>query len=202
MPRSLKVKPVVLLVDDEKLTIKILGRKLRTLGYKVIACETYAQALSAFRSGFIDIVVADWDLAKDDKKKGDALFRAIRERDWEVPLVLVSGKLHEDSAKAATFANVLNFGSATFVERGTAIGYEKIVQAMRRLLERRDIVLSEMIHKLRSSQIKVRTTSGVVDSSKLLSRMLSRSSWKQGTLLSIAKAFAKWELEQSKKRSS
>jgi DNA-binding response OmpR family regulator len=188
----------VLLVDDDKRTSTLLARRLRTLRFEVHQADSFDSAIECFNAGFVDIVIADWDLEADHKKRGDALFEALRSRDWEVPLVLVSGKMTLDKERASTLAHVLQCGSAAFVERGQ--GFDKIIAAARDLLSRRDVALTGVIHKLRSTSASIPTTDGRLTSKKILADLLTDKDWKDGTLGPLAKEFAEWETSRLRRK--
>jgi hypothetical protein len=143
----------------------------------------------------VDAVIADWNLDPRAKKKGDALFDAIRRRDWEVPLILVSGKLEEEHEKAQTLDRVMDCGAVQFVERGDG-AYDEIVRSLRELLARRDVALTEMIRRLRATRGTIPTSSGRAGSERVLQELLRDPRWKQGTLSQLAKEFAEWEVEK------
>jgi hypothetical protein len=172
-----------------------LGRALERSGLRVRRTKNYERATAAFRAGFIDVVVADWDLAANPNKKGDALFAELRKRDWEVPLVLVSGKLHEANQRAKTLQRIIEFGPVRFVERGQGMGYKPVLHAIRELLSQRDVLVTQLIAKLREADAhgaSIETSGGRLTAGQLLSKLLSDSTWKQTTLLRLAEDFAEW----------
>jgi DNA-binding response OmpR family regulator len=184
----------VLLVDDDPKTLAQLGRRLRREGYEVWPSPSFDRALATFKAGQVDAVIADWDLDPRTKKKGDALFDAIRRRDWEVPLILVSGKLGQEHEKADTLDRVMDCGAVQFVARGE--GYDEIVRSLRELLARRDVALTELIRRLRATHGTIPTSSGRAGSAQVLKELLRDTRWKRGTLSPLAKEFAEWELER------
>ena len=188
-------RPTVLLVEDDPRTRKALARALERSGFRVRSTKNYERATAVFRAGFIDVVVADWDLAANPNKKGDALFAELRKRDWEVPLVLVSGKLHEANQRAKTLQRILEFGPVRFVERGQGMGYKPVLHAIRELLSQRDVLVTQLIAKLREADAhgaSIETSGGRLTAGQLLSKLLSDSTWKQTTLLRLAEEFAEW----------
>jgi DNA-binding NtrC family response regulator len=195
--KATSTKLTVLLVDDDALTRSQLSRRLEREGFKVRSCPSFDEALAIFRAGQMDAVIADWDLEHDTRKRGDALFEEIRKRDWEVPLVLVSGKLDEANQKATTLDHLLDCGAVQFVERGES--YDPIVKALWELLARRDVALSGLLRKIRRMKATVATTSGRIGSEEVLKSLLDDMRWKGGTLSPLAKEFAQWELEKRKK---
>lgn len=198
-----KQRVQVLLVEDDPATRKKLERRLKKSGFDVKPTASYAEAFAAFKAGFFDVVIADWDLDPDSKKKGDALFQALRKRDWEVPLILVSGKLTEEWKRARTLQEVISLGPARFVEAGE--GYEPILEAVRELLARRDLLIRNIVDRLRRAQAHgdvVETTAGSRTPEQILADLLKVSAWKDKTLSPIAEDFAKWELTRRRKRPS
>ena len=88
----------VLLVDDEPAVLRITKRRLERLGYVVTACASGTLALECLERDSFDVVVSDVHMAGMD---GLRLLRLVRERDLDLPVVLVTGNPHVDSASAA-----------------------------------------------------------------------------------------------------
>src|SRR5262245_40393922 len=139
--RTRKPRQRVLVVDDDPSAGRALARVFERKGFLVDTVESYEQGLEAFHAGFFDLVIADWDLAAEPERKGDALFCALRERDWEVPMILLSGQLPVAGAgeRAETLQSIMNYGAVKFVERGQ--GYDRVIKEAQDLLRRRDTAL-------------------------------------------------------------
>jgi PAS domain S-box-containing protein len=80
----------ILLVDDEKALLNILGRLLRNLGYEVAAYSDSASALSAFmhKTEYFDLVVTDQVMPD---MTGSQLAWKIRRKNSTIPVILLTG---------------------------------------------------------------------------------------------------------------
>lgn len=96
----------VLLVDDNPIDVKILGRALAGVGgwkARVTTCQTYEEALEAAASGKPDVALFDYQLGR---RSGLDLVRALRERSLDVPVILLTSSLDERLALDALHAGV------------------------------------------------------------------------------------------------
>jgi EAL domain-containing protein (putative c-di-GMP-specific phosphodiesterase class I) len=78
----------VLLAEDDEHIRRPLGRSLAAVGYEVVMVENGREALAQVREAPFDVIVSDIVMPELD---GIQLLRAIRERDADVPVVLVTG---------------------------------------------------------------------------------------------------------------
>jgi CheY-like chemotaxis protein len=80
----------VLLLDDEPILAVAVERRLRALGYEVVACTTPQAALDAFAAdpSGIDLVLTDYSMPD---MNGFELARRITEVSGGVPIVMVTG---------------------------------------------------------------------------------------------------------------
>lgn len=85
---SSEAKPRVLLVDDDGMILRSLGRMLRQAGYDVSTAADGSEALRVFASEGPDVVLSDLSMPDGD---GIALLRAVRRADGSVPVLLMSG---------------------------------------------------------------------------------------------------------------
>jgi len=113
-------------------------------------CATVEQFEESWKPGMVDVIVADWQLAQDDSQHGDRVLADVRARDWDVPFVLVSGKLGEDLRRARVLQVLLEEGSARFVKRGDN-GIRRVCEDAEDLIERRDLTLLKVILSLRKA---------------------------------------------------
>jgi EAL domain-containing protein (putative c-di-GMP-specific phosphodiesterase class I) len=88
----------ILLVDDEPFVLSSYTRLLRTLGYEVETAADGREAVDRIARGAYDVVVSDIAMPGLD---GLALLRAVRERDLDVPVVLMTGGPDLHTAVAA-----------------------------------------------------------------------------------------------------
>lgn len=91
----------ILIVDDDPLLQRIVGRALVTAGYRVRSAQTGGEALAQLESAPPDLVLLDVDLPD---RAGTALCRELRQRHplEELPIVMLTGH-HEDPAIEAAF---------------------------------------------------------------------------------------------------
>jgi EAL domain-containing protein (putative c-di-GMP-specific phosphodiesterase class I)/CheY-like chemotaxis protein len=96
----------VLLVEDDLALLRASARQLTRAGYEVEAVSRAAQALHVLAEGCFEVVVSDIMMPDMD---GITLLGAIRERDLELPVVLVTGTPTVDSAARALEHGALKY---------------------------------------------------------------------------------------------
>ena len=169
-------RPRAIVLDDRKASRKMIARHLKSRGFDVAECASVPAFLQLWMPGTADVIVADWQLSSKPMENGDRVLEQVRERDWDVPFVLVSGKLVEDTDRARVLARLLESGGARFVRRGSS-GIRKIGDESEDLMERRDLALVKMILALRESALNgdsIPTTSGGQSAAQLLEDIVSR----------------------------
>ena len=87
----------VLVVDDSRATLTLISSMLRSWGYEAVAVEDPLDALALFEAGEapFDTVLTDIQMPS---MSGVELLRRVRERDRDVPIVLLTGTPSLDSA--------------------------------------------------------------------------------------------------------
>jgi two-component system, NtrC family, response regulator AtoC len=88
----------VLVVDDERRMRRLLQVMLEQIGLESIAAENGAQTLDLFQSEGVDLVLTDLRMPDMD---GIQLLQAIRERDADVPVVVLTAYGTIETAVAA-----------------------------------------------------------------------------------------------------
>src|SRR4051812_142450 len=111
-------RPRAIVLDDNARARSMTGRRLRRIGFDVIECASASEFYSSWAPGTADVIIADWDLSNDPGESGDKILQQVRLRDWDVPFVLISGKLEDETDRANVLANLLGNGGAAFVGRG------------------------------------------------------------------------------------
>jgi CheY-like chemotaxis protein len=111
----------VLLLDDEPILAVAVERRLRALGYEVVACTTPQAALDAFTAdpSGIDIVLTDYSMPD---MNGFELAHRITKVSRGVPIVMVTGfvdDLDPDRLSASGIVAVLK--KPTTVEEMAAV---------------------------------------------------------------------------------
>jgi hypothetical protein len=135
------------------------------------------------------VIVSDWDLSNRADENGDAVLKSVREKDWDVPFVLVSGKLGEASDRASVLETLLDNGGAGFVERGE--GISRTCDLAEDLIERRDLALLKTLLTLRAGALAnktVPTSSGAVSVRKELAALVSKPSTSHNVSRPLAQA--------------
>jgi len=97
----------LLLVDDDALVRSSLRRHLSRQGYEILTADGGAQALALLaRDPGIDAVLTDLKMPEMD---GLELLQAIRARDLELPVILLTGHADPPTAAAALEQGALRF---------------------------------------------------------------------------------------------
>ena len=167
MRRSIKreflaQKPRAIVLDDNAKARKMTARRLRGRGFEVIECSHPTEFFTVWKPGTADVIIADWQLSHDATEQGDEVLATVRQRDWDVPFVLVSGKLGEDTERVRVLEHLLSSGSARFVKRGNE-GIRKACDSAEDLIERRDLALLKIILSMRQAALTgavIQTSSG------------------------------------------
>jgi CheY-like chemotaxis protein len=141
--------PRAIVLDDHNGSRKATASLLRERGFEVIECETVEEFNRQWAPGMVDLIVADWQL---DTDRGDQVLAEVRMRDWDVPLVLVSGKLNEDEFRVKVLEVLLELGGSRFVARGEN-GIDDACNEGEALIERRDMTLLRVVLSLRQGAL-------------------------------------------------
>lgn len=155
-------KPRAIVLDDSANARRMTAYRLRKRGFDTVECSNAADFLSKWIPGTADVIIADWGLSNDPSEHGDRVLELVRARDWDVPFVLVSGRLDQDSQRVDVLQTLLNSGSARFVRRGNN-GIKRACESAEDLIERRDLALVRIILGLRQGALrgeKIQTSSG------------------------------------------
>ena len=93
--RSGGTRPRVLCVDDELVVLRVLHRLLEVQGFDAVTCSDPAAVASTFNPGTFDVVITDVDMPGMD---GLALTRALRDKEPDLPVIIVTGHGTVDTA--------------------------------------------------------------------------------------------------------
>jgi EAL domain-containing protein (putative c-di-GMP-specific phosphodiesterase class I) len=96
----------ILVVDDEPAVLLVFERILTSAGYEVVACSTVVEALSMVMSVFFDAILSDVSMPG---LSGLDFIKAVRARDVDVPVLLVTGQPVHDPATAALEHGALQY---------------------------------------------------------------------------------------------
>ena len=99
-------KANLLIVDDEANTLASLSRAFRLEGHVATVCDNAAKALELAKSREFDLILSDYNLPSFD---GIAALRLAREKCPDVPFIIVSGAIGEETAVEALKAGAHDF---------------------------------------------------------------------------------------------
>lgn len=127
----------VLVVDDERAVARVLARVLEAAGHQVSVCFDGTTALSLLERYDFDVVMSDLSMPG---LTGIELLRAVRTRDLDLPVVLVTGTPSMDSAILA-----VEYGAFRYLQKpvqsellretvGKAIGLRRVATLRREML--------------------------------------------------------------------
>ncbi|ASK68183.1 sigma-54-dependent Fis family transcriptional regulator [Shewanella bicestrii] len=82
----------ILIVDDNHAICQALGLMLEINGYQVLTCHTPEDALSLMATQDVDLVIQDMNFTRDTTsgEEGRQLFYALRERQQDLPIILMT----------------------------------------------------------------------------------------------------------------
>ena len=133
----------ILVAEDDDLGRRLMPRILASYDWEIVVVSDGAQALEKFAAERFDVVLTDIFMPKLD---GIALLRAIRERDLEVPIIVITGAPDMPSAIAA-----IELGAFGYLPKPFDIDH------LRALLERA-VQLSKMARVKRAAMNELGST--------------------------------------------
>jgi EAL domain-containing protein (putative c-di-GMP-specific phosphodiesterase class I) len=101
----------VLLIEDELALLKAYGRVLSSIGYEVICAHDGIEGCQQLETGPIDIVLSDITMPRLD---GIEVLRRVRARDADIPVILMTGAPHLETALRAIEHGVLRYLTKPF----------------------------------------------------------------------------------------
>jgi EAL domain-containing protein (putative c-di-GMP-specific phosphodiesterase class I)/CheY-like chemotaxis protein len=96
----------VLVVDDEPLVLRLLCKTLERAGYHPVCAGDGHEAMRLVATQGFDVVVSDISMPR---MTGVDLLRAVRERDQDLPVILLTGEPTIDTATRAIALGVLGY---------------------------------------------------------------------------------------------
>jgi len=88
----------LLIVDDDALVLKMTKKLLERRGYQVTACSSGDEALQLLSERVFDCMISDVQMPGIN---GTRLLRAVRDRDLDLPVVLITGNPDLETAASA-----------------------------------------------------------------------------------------------------
>jgi DNA-binding NtrC family response regulator len=122
------VSPRLLIVDDEPSVLAVFRLLLEERPWELETCTSAEEALPRLLAGGYDLLITDKNLPG---MSGVELIRAVRERDRELSIVMITGYASSDSAVSA-----LNLGIDAYLEKPFIDVYE-VVRTLDRVLTQR-----------------------------------------------------------------
>jgi EAL domain-containing protein (putative c-di-GMP-specific phosphodiesterase class I) len=101
--------PRILVVDDERLLLDTMARVLREAGYETRTAGNGREAVALLDAQSFDAIVSDIKMPEMD---GIQLLRAVRERDSDVPVVLMTA-----APDLATAIEAVTFGALQYLQK-------------------------------------------------------------------------------------
>ncbi len=131
MTESLESMGNILVVDDEESVRRSIQKRLEREGYRVIAIDNALDALKIFETLPFDAVISDIRMRE---MSGIELLGKIRERDGDVPVIMVTGDPSLETAQES-----VKRGAYDYITK--PIHKETLIQTARRAVEKRRLSL-------------------------------------------------------------
>ena len=130
----------VLVVDDDTALLRVLSDVLREAGLDVDTAATGAEAMSKLDDGLTDVILSDVGMPGMD---GIDLLRLVRERDLDVPVVLMTGAPSLGSAVKAVEYGAFRYLSKPLSAPEVVAVVERAAR-MHRLARLKSLALAEL----------------------------------------------------------
>lgn len=131
MTESLVSRGQILVVDDEETVRRSIQKRLEREGYRVIAIDNGIDALKIFDTVSFDAVISDIRMRD---MSGIELLGKIRERDGDLPVIMVTGDPSLETAQES-----VKRGAYDYITK--PIQKEVLIQTARRAVEKRRLSL-------------------------------------------------------------
>ena len=115
-----RTKPVLLLVDDSPVTLKVLSRHLASEPYYIATAGNGMEAIDLIGDLAPDIIITDWDMPELD---GIDLCRALRscEQFGTTYIIILTAHSSEDRLVEAFRAGADDYLNKSFSRRGSCV---------------------------------------------------------------------------------
>jgi EAL domain-containing protein (putative c-di-GMP-specific phosphodiesterase class I)/CheY-like chemotaxis protein len=124
-------RPRLLVIDDDRLMRKQLGRLLNGKGYEAIVAQDGAEAQEIFAQATFDLVLTDVNMPKVD---GITVLKQIRERDPDLPVIMFTG-----SPSSASAIGALQLRATAYLTKPINPG--RLVEEIAKALKLHDLAL-------------------------------------------------------------
>lgn len=130
--RDASAKPRILIVDDALVMRMLLEDVLTRAGYAVVTADDGVEAQRCIEAGAFDLILTDILMPGLD---GIGLLRKVRERDAELPVILLTG-----TASTPTAIGAVNLGATAYLEK--SIAPDALVAEVERALKLRRLAMA------------------------------------------------------------
>ena len=134
----------IIVADDEEALRRALTRKLEKVGHTVHQASTGAEALALVETHAVDVVLTDITMPDMD---GISLLRQVRDRKPDVPVLLMTGAPHVDTAVKAVEYGALEYLTKPFDLERLAGSVARAVKEHRAAVARRQLLDSAVRSK-------------------------------------------------------
>ncbi len=158
----------ILVIDDEALIRRTVGKRLQSAGYEVVEAETGRQALERAANG-VDLAILDYRLPDID---GLAVLKQLKQLDPDILVILLTAYANVESAVAAMKLGAFHFLNKPFDLEALAALVEQALETTQ---------LRREVRRLRASQAQPYSLDRIVGTSpqitefKALLRQISTS---------------------------
>jgi len=108
-PRSVRAAPRALIVDDDELVRRTIGRVLSKAGCDVVTAGSGREAVTAISAGAFDVVISDVHMPDGN---GLDVLRAIRRVDLDIPVIMATGV-----PDVASAAEAIEYGAFRYLTK-------------------------------------------------------------------------------------
>jgi EAL domain-containing protein (putative c-di-GMP-specific phosphodiesterase class I)/CheY-like chemotaxis protein len=105
-PAAISAPGRILVVDDEEALVRVVARVLTGAGYEVVTAGDGKRASELLADGGFDAILSDIDMPK---MNGIQLLQAVRQRDGDVPVLLMTGNPDLETAVQAIAHGALQY---------------------------------------------------------------------------------------------
>jgi len=118
-------RPRILVADDDAAMLRVVTRALSGAGLEVLPARDGLEAKEVLSRGSLDAVLTDVEMPG---LNGIEVLRAVRERDLELPVILMTGAPSVESA-----AEAVRYGACDYVTKPIVV--ERLRQSVRRAID-------------------------------------------------------------------
>jgi EAL domain-containing protein (putative c-di-GMP-specific phosphodiesterase class I) len=122
-------RPHILIAEDEPALLRAMARSLRQAGFDVTTADNGRAAVAELATTDFDAVLSDIRMPDMD---GIQLLRAVRERDLELPVILVTA-----SPEVATAQQAIEYGAFRYIMKPVKL--QQLEETMRKAVRLREV---------------------------------------------------------------